>query len=106
MAGHLALKKPFNDVYKFFLENGFTKNLAFQRTFRLKRGFEDTSSPGCFAKEAVYYEGMIEVKNYLDKDGDVKKLFAGKVGFDDFEYVPVPKDVIIPSRLQTYLDKG
>ncbi len=106
LAGKLALKNSFSEVYKFLVKNGFTKDLAFQRTFRLKRGFEDTSTHGCFAKEAMYYEGMMEVKKFFDKGGDVRKIFAGKIGLKDIEYTPIPKGEIIPKRLIDFLQKS
>lgn len=78
LAGHFAQNHSFRQTYNFLFDHGFTKDLAFQRAFRLKRGFSDTSIPGCFAREAMYYEGMLEVKNYLDEGGDTRKLYAGK----------------------------
>jgi len=105
LAGHLSLTSSFRKVFDYLVDNGFTKDLAFQRTFRLKRGFEDTSVPGVFAKEAMYYEGMIEVKDFLDGGGNLKKLYAGKIGLTDLEYVPIPKGIIIPERLKDYLSK-
>lgn len=104
LAGFYALKHSFAETFKFFSENGFPKNLAFQRTLRLKRGFTDTSIPGCFAREAMYYEGMLEVKNYLDGSGDIRKLYAGKVGLEDIDYIPIPENQIIPQRLTKYLN--
>lgn len=102
LAGNLALTSSFREVYKFLVNSGFTPDLAFQRTFRLKRGFCDTSKPGLYAKEAVYYEGMIEVKKYLDDGGDVRKLYAGKFGLEDLDLVAkdIPEDIIVPDRLK------
>lgn len=99
LGGVLALKSSFREVYNFFLDNGFGPELAFKRAMRLKKGFTDTSEPGCNAREAMYYEGMLEVKDYIENGGDVQKLFAGKVGLEDLKYIPTPKDPVIPSRL-------
>jgi hypothetical protein len=104
IAGMIALKGTFIDVYRFFIKNGFTPELAFQRTFRLKRGFEDTSLYGVFAREAMYYEGMMEVKDYIDSQGDVKLLFSGKFGLDDLSLAPLLDKVIVPKRLYDYID--
>ena len=106
LGGFLALKGGFLDIYKYFLGNGFSPDLSFQRTFRLKRGFSDTSKAGVFAREAMYYSAMMDVKNYLDGEGDVEKLYSGKFGFDDFGYIDVPVDVIVPQRLRDYLDNN
>ena len=106
LGGFLALKGGFFDIYKYFLGNGFSPDLSFQRTFRLKRGFSDTSKAGVFAREAMYYSAMMDVKNYLDGGGNVEKLYSGKIGFEDFDHIEVPEDIIIPQRLQDYLDNN
>ncbi len=105
LAGHLAQTASFKEVFEFFMASGFTEDLAFQRTFRLKRGLSDTGRAGCFGKEAMYYEGMIEVKKYIDNDGDIEKLYSAKIGLADLPYVEIPNEVLIPDRLQKYLNK-
>lgn len=103
LAGYLALTNSFYKVYQFFIENGFTPPLAFRRTFRLKRGFIDTSMFGCYGREVMYYEGMLEVKNYLENDGDIKKLYAGKIGLKNVNIIPIPKNEIIPIRIKRFI---
>lgn len=105
LAGHFAQTHSFKEVFHFLVEAGFTKDLAFQRAFRLKRGISDTSRPGVYAREAMYYEGMLEIKNYLDTNGSVEKLYSAKVGLQDLEYIETSKDVIIPKRMKEYLDR-
>ena len=60
--------------------------------------------PGCFAREAMYYEGMVEVKNYLDGGGGIRKLYLGKVGLEYVDIVPIPEDQVIPQRIRNYLN--
>lgn len=108
LAGHLAQTASFLEVFEFLCQHGFTAPLAFQRTFRLKRGFTDTSMHGCFAKEAMYYEGMLEVKEFLDRGGEIKKLYAGKVGLADLDKLAlqhIPEKLVIPQRVTSYLEK-
>lgn len=102
LAGHLALTAGFKEVFEFLVDHGFTPELAFQRTFRLKRGLRDTGTPGCYAKEAVYYEGMLDVKAYVDAGGDISKLFAAKVGLADLKLLTEVNEVIIPNRITEY----
>jgi hypothetical protein len=103
LAGDIARTGSFKDVYEYLLSGGFTPELAFQRTFRLKRGFSDTEIPGCFGKEALYYEGMLQVKQFLDQGGEVEKLYAAKVGLDDLKYIELPDRILYPERLHRYL---
>lgn len=101
LAAYFAKTHTFSETYKFLYEAGFSCELAFQKTFRLKRGIGNTEAPGVFAREAIYYEGMQEVKNYLETDGDIRKLYAGKVSLADANIIPVPKNQIIPERVAT-----
>jgi len=105
LAGQLAITSSFKMVFEFLVDNGFTPDLAFQRTFRLKRGLTDTGIPGCYGKEAVYYEGMVEVKRYLDEGGSVEKLYSAKIGLADLQFTEIPTGIIIPDRIKKYLKK-
>ena len=99
LAAYFAKTHSFSQTYKFLIGHGFYPELAFQKTFRLKRGLRNTEIPGVFAREAIYYEGMLEVKEYLDAGGDIRKLFAGKIGLDMLDFLPIPKNQILPNRL-------
>lgn len=104
LAAYFAKTHIFSETYKFLVDYGFSPEHAFQKTFRLKRGFKNTEMPGVFAREAVYYEGMQEVKNYLDNGGDIRKLFAGKVGLAEADIIPVPRNQIIPERIASFVN--
>jgi hypothetical protein len=104
LAAYFAKNHSFSETYKYLTDQGITPDAAFQKTFRLKRGVVDSEAPGVFAREAIYYEGMIEVKNYLEKSGDIRKLYAGKVGLADVNIIPVPDDQIIPKRITSLLN--
>jgi len=99
LAAHFTKSHSFSETYKFLTDYGLTPDAAFQKTFRLKRGIKDTEAHGVFAREAIYYEGMLEVKNYLEDGGDIRKLYAGKVSLDMLNYIPIPKNQILPNRL-------
>ncbi len=103
LAGHLAREASFIDVFEYMVAAGLSPDLAFQRTFRLKRGYSDSSQPGCFAKEAMYYEGLQEVKQFLDTGGDAQLLYVGKVGLADLPWIRTSQKNIIPTRLTNYL---
>jgi hypothetical protein len=99
LAGYFALNNSFRQTYNLLLDFGYTKELAFQRTLRLKKGLTDTSLPGCNAREAMYYEGMLEVKDYLKSGGSLKKLFSAKIGLEDVNFIAAHKRVIVPDRI-------
>ena len=57
--------------------------------FRQKRGLEDTSQPGGFSKDLVYFEGMVDVWNWLvSQNFAIADLYYGKLSLED-----VPKAV-------------
>ena len=51
----------------------------------------------------MYYQGMREVKAYLDQGGNLAKLYAGKFGLKDLQDVPIPENELIPERIKDYL---
>jgi hypothetical protein len=54
--------------------------------FRQKRGVTDTSKPGGYTKDIVYFEGAIEVLNWLAKNSfDLPSLYIGKIAWQDLE---------------------
>jgi hypothetical protein len=65
----------FRDIYNYLI-NFIKPNLAFVMTYRVKRGMTDTSLPGGYEKDAYYLMGYFEVKDFVDKGGDLKNLYA------------------------------
>lgn len=55
-------------------------------TFRQKRGLTDTSLPGGFTKDLVYFEGIVDVWNWLKKNSfDPTYLYYGKLAMSDVD---------------------
>ena len=55
-------------------------------TFRQKRGLTDTSKPGGYSKDLVYFEGLVDVYNWLKKNNfDITDLYIGKLSTQDVE---------------------
>jgi len=80
----------------------FPKNTAFNITYRVKRGLGDTSYPGTYTKDIVYFRGFKKVKKALEKDKSLyEKLYAGKIDLKQCEWVDdglIPKAKIVPSK--------
>ena len=51
---------------------------AWMMAVKVKRGLQDSSLPGAFPKNALYYWGYLEVKDYVDQGGKWEDLFLGK----------------------------
>lgn len=68
--------------------------------FRVKRGMTDTSKPGGFTKDIVYFKGVLEVSNWLrNNDFDVSKLYVGKISIEDIvisENIGTSDNIVLP----------
>lgn len=91
----------FRELYNALL-GCFPKYSAFNVAYRVKRGMSDTSKPGIYAKDIVYFRGFRKV---LKKLGDDKSLYpllyAGKIDFKQCDWVReglLPKAKIVPSK--------
>jgi hypothetical protein len=84
LAVDIALKKDFQTVFNFFYQIWQDSERAWTWTLKKKRGIEDTSKKGAFTKDLVYFEGFIEVLNYLKKNNcDPSELYCGKIDLKD-----------------------
>lgn len=82
---------------------GFCKPIeAFDITYRVKRGLSDTSKPGIYPKDMVYFKGFRKVRKRLEKNQSLyAKLYAGKIDLDMVKLVDdgiINKPSIVPSK--------
>ncbi len=91
----------FRQLYNVLLGN-FSKLGAFDIAYRVKRGLSDTSYPGIYAKDVVYFRGFRKVMKKLEEDPTLyQKLYSGKISFKQCEWVEdglIPKASKIPSK--------
>lgn len=88
IAVNMALSYSFYDIFKEMRETyNFSVNNAYIMAKRVKRGLEDTSKPGGFIKDHVYFEGLQRIKDYVSEGNDLRLLFAGKIGLEDLYLV-------------------
>lgn len=98
---YIGEKMSFRQLYNSIL-SVFPQNSAFDITYRVKRGLGDTSYPGIYGKDIVYYRGFRKVKKALEKDWSLyEKLYAGKIDIKQCQWVDeglLPKARIVPSK--------
>lgn len=91
----------FRELYNSML-GVLPKKSAFDVVYRVKRGLGDTSYPGIYAKDIVYFRGFRKVSRMLERDITLyEKLYAGKIDFEQCEWVDtglIPKAEIVPSK--------
>lgn len=102
----VALKKSFADVYKAVIKMGLGKERAWRVALKAKRGMSDTSKPGAFTKDFVYFKGHEMVKKFVEKGGDLRDLYYGKTNLEDRELVKKVKGLKKPTYLPTHLRKS
>ena len=87
---YLAVAKSqelsFTKTYQFLSQYIKDPDRCWTATFRQKRGLEDSSKGGGYTKDLVYFEGMVDVWNYLNQnDFDINDVYFGKMSFQDVE---------------------
>jgi hypothetical protein len=81
-----AQKESFIETYKFVSQYIDDSERRWAVTFKQKRGLFDTSLPGGYTKDLVYFAGLVEVWNYLNKKNfEVDGLYFGKLSKEDVE---------------------
>jgi alpha-L-glutamate ligase-like protein/uncharacterized protein (TIGR02421 family) len=78
-----AIENSFSDTYKSVIKSGVSKDQVFRSVLKAKRGFSDTSKPGAFTKDYIYYKGYKEICDFVENGGDLKDLYIGKMNIND-----------------------
>lgn len=91
----------FRELYNCLL-GVFACNVAFNTTYRVKRGLSETAKPGIYTKDIVYFRGFRIVRNYLEKDFSLyNHLYSGKIDLKQTKWVEdglIPKAKIVPTK--------
>lgn len=96
-----ALQSSFRETYN-YMKKHFDKQLAFRLTLRAKRGLADTSQPGACTKDLVYLKGYVDIKKYIQKGGELDKLYYGKIGLQHIELMDKIPGLIHPYYLPMF----
>jgi len=82
---HLAQTQSFYKVFQKLHALGLPPSYAWNVTLRVKRGMSDTSKPGAFPKDHHYLKGYLGVKDFLNRGGDMRLLYTGKLNIANAE---------------------
>lgn len=103
IAVYKAMSHSFYDVFKEVKERyNFSSKSAYTITKRVKRGLCDTSLPGGFLKDHVYFLGRERVNDFVQNGGDIRLLFAGKIGIEHislFKQGLIKRPDVVPTIL-------
>lgn len=99
-ASYLAQKVSFSELYSELIKIGCTQILAWNLTVKQKRGLNDTSQPGGFSKNHIYFEGLVKVWQWIVTGGNPKLLYAGRVSIEEIhkiEKLEINSQIIYPT---------
>lgn len=103
IAGDALFKgKKFNSIFKLLHENyGFSPDRAFNITSRIMQG-------GGFLKDIIYLKGLVSLRKYLRKGGELEALLIGKFSLEHYDVVRelYERHVLKRAKIRpSYLDK-
>jgi len=98
-----AMHGSFADVYAELVKLGFSMDRAWKVALKAKRGLEDTSQPGAFTKDFIYFKGYRMILDFIGKGGDLRNLYYGKINLNDLDIVRKVKGLKKPTFLPSYL---
>ncbi|NCN45895.1 MAG: hypothetical protein COU63_03850 [Candidatus Pacebacteria bacterium CG10_big_fil_rev_8_21_14_0_10_36_11] len=96
-----AQEESFLEVWQYLNHYLGDAERAFTLTFKKKRGLTDTSRPGGFTKDYVYFEGFVETTKFMvENNFPLKELYYGKISWQD-----ITKAVVLNPKFQPILPR-
>ncbi|MFA6024629.1 MAG: tyrosine/phenylalanine carboxypeptidase domain-containing protein [Candidatus Gracilibacteria bacterium] len=98
-----ALKHSFAETYDYCLKLGMSEDRALQTSLKVKRGLGDSSQPGAFTKDLLYFSGYLQVEDFVKNGGDLKDLYYGKYNLRDLALIKKIPGLKAPRILPHFL---
>ncbi|XP_054847716.1 putative tyrosine carboxypeptidase MATCAP2 [Eublepharis macularius] len=100
-ASRMSFSELFQDIGRFVKD----PNTRWDYCVRAKRGWTDTSQPGCFSKDQVYLDGILRILRYRQSIDFYLLTALGKISYEDVERLKefaVLENMRVPHFLQDY----
>ncbi|KAJ6662052.1 hypothetical protein lerEdw1_012899 [Lerista edwardsae] len=100
-ASQMSFSELFQDVGRFVKD----PNTRWDYCVRAKRGWTNTSEPGCFNKDQVYLDGILRILRYRQSIDFCLLTALGKVSYEDVDRLKelaVTENMRVPHFLQDY----
>uniref|UniRef100_A0A2D4EW51 KIAA0895 n=1 Tax=Micrurus corallinus TaxID=54390 RepID=A0A2D4EW51_MICCO len=100
-ASQMSFRDLFQDIGKFVTD----PNTRWDYCVRAKRGWTDTSQPGCFSKDQVYLDGILRLLRYRHSIDFYLLTALGKVSYEDVDRLKdlgMTENMRVPHFLQDY----
>lgn len=102
-AVNLAMSYSFVKIFEKMLDIKIPPERAWRNALKVKRGLEDTSEPGGFTKDFLYYKGYKEVKSFVERGGAIRDLYRGKFNINNLETVLAIPGIKEPKYIPKWL---
>ncbi|XP_040585711.1 uncharacterized protein KIAA0895 homolog isoform X2 [Mesocricetus auratus] len=100
-ASQMSFCELFRDIGKFVQD----PNTRWDYCVRAKRGWTDTSQPGCFSKDQVYLDGILQILRFRESIDFHLLTALGKVSYEDVDRLKglaVTENMRVPHFLQDH----
>uniref|UniRef100_A0A8D1CKJ2 KIAA0895 n=1 Tax=Sus scrofa TaxID=9823 RepID=A0A8D1CKJ2_PIG len=100
-ASQMSFCELFKDTGRFVKD----PNTRWDYCVRAKRGWTDTSKPGCFSKDQVYLDGILQILRYRETIDFHLLTALGKVSYEDVDRLKglaVTENMRVPHFLQDH----
>ncbi|KAM6157238.1 putative tyrosine carboxypeptidase MATCAP2 isoform 3-T3 [Erethizon dorsatum] len=100
-ASHMSFCDLFRDIGRFVKD----PNTRWDYCVRAKRGWTDTSQPGCFSKDQVYLDGILQILRHRESIDFHLLTALGKVSYEDVDRLKelaVTGNMRVPHFLQDH----
>ncbi|XP_062814177.1 putative tyrosine carboxypeptidase MATCAP2 isoform X2 [Anolis carolinensis] len=100
-ASQMSFRELFRDIGKFVTD----PNTRWDYCVRAKRGWTDTSQPGCFSKDQVYLDGILRILRYRHSIDFYLLTALGKVSYEDVDRLRtlgITENMRVPHFLHDY----
>jgi hypothetical protein len=86
LAVEYALDHSFAELWQHLSKYISDHNRLWTICFRQKRGMADTSKPGSFTKDLVYFKGLVDVWQWLSQHNySLDQIYYGKLALEDVD---------------------
>jgi len=84
-------------------ELGYSPDSALTKAIDLKRGLARTEEPGAFTKLLVYFRGYRAIEQFAKENGDLRRLYIGKIAIEDLSLIEQIHGILPPLILPVFL---
>ncbi len=96
-----AQRNSFYNTFRYLLDF-FPAEKAYQLTQRAKRGLSNTSERGGLTKDYFYFAGRKLIMEFIERGGDLKRLYYGKISAEDTFVLDEIPELVKPKFLPKY----